>query len=355
MAGSRKTFMQTMKAVRLYGPKDWRFEDVPVPEVTPDSVLIRVRAAGICATDVELWNGTMFYLSSGMTKYPFTPGHEWSGEVVTVGRNVTEFSKGDHVVGECSIGCRRCSHCRKGQYHLCANRKETGILNQDGAFAEYVSFPRFFLHQCNGLPFADAAFIEPTGVALNVVKKTRVSPKDFVVIMGEGPIGLFAVQVAKAYGARKVILAGVRNERLAAGKDVGADVVVNVESENLVQRVREATDSHMADVVIEAAGKAEVWAAIVPILAPAARVGITGLFAGARCAVDFDPLVVNEISMFGCLGGPNMWGEAISLHERKLVRSDRLITHRLPLADFGRGIEISCGCIDGAIKVLLEP
>ena len=102
-------------------------------------------------------------------------------------------------------------------------------------------------------------------------------------------------------------------------------------------------------------GKKEVWPDIASILAPGARVGMTGLFAGATCDVDFDPLVVNEVTVFGCLGGPNMWGEAISLHERGLVRAERLITHRLPLSEFAHGIDISKNRIDGAIKVLIEP
>jgi L-iditol 2-dehydrogenase len=344
-----------MKAIRIHGPRDARYEEVPTLEIGPDHVLVRVRAVAICGTDIELYDGVMFYITSGRTKYPFTPGHEWSGEVAAVGSNVTEFHVGDRVVGECSIGCRQCSFCRRGWYHLCRALSETGILRQPGAMAEYIAYPRFFLHKCSGLPFEHAAFIEPTGVAINAVKRTRVTPDDFVAVMGPGPIGLFATQVAKAYGARAVILVGTRDERLAAGRDMGADVTVNLRTENLVEKVREATDGRMVDVVIEAAGKKEVWPAIASILAPAARVGMTGLFAGAKCEVDFDPLVVNEVSILGCLGGPNLWSEAIALHERGLVRADRLITHRLPLPEFVRGVEISRGRTGGAIKVLIEP
>ncbi|MBN2295679.1 MAG: alcohol dehydrogenase catalytic domain-containing protein [Pirellulales bacterium] len=344
-----------MKAIRIHGPKDARYEDVPMPEVPPDNVLVRVRAAAICATDIELYDGVMFYITSGMTRYPFIPGHEWSGEVVELGSNVNDFAVGDKVVGECSIGCRRCATCRRGTYQLCPDRSETGLLKQDGGFAEYISFPRFFLHKCNSLSYEDAAFIEPTGVAINPAKKTHLSPADYVAVMGPGAIGLFAVQVAKAYGARKVILVGRSPDRLRAGLDVGADVTVNIRKEDLVETVRKATEGHMVDVVIEAVGKKEVWPDIASILAPGARVGMTGLFAGAKCEVDFDPLVVNEVTIFGCLGGPNMWSEAISLHERGQVSSQRLITHRLPLSQFAEGIEISRNRTDGAIKVLLEP
>ncbi len=344
-----------MKAIRIHGPKAAGYEDVPMPKPGADDVLVRVRAVAICATDIELFDGTMFYLTSGMASLPLIPGHEWSGEVVELGANVHGFVVGDRVAGECSIGCRQCVYCYKGLYHLCPNRSETGLIKQDGGFAQYIAFPSFFLHKCNGLEFDDAAFIEPTGVALNATKAARVTPEDYVTVMGPGAIGLFAVQTAKAYGARKVILVGRSEGRLEIGRELGADVTVNVLKEGLVEKVREATDGHMSDVVIEAAGQKEVWPQIASIIAPHTRVAMTGLFAGQKCTVDFDPLVTNEVHLMGCLGGPNLWEEAIALHVSGKVRSGPLITHRLPLRYFATGIEIARQRIDNAVKVLIEP
>ena len=173
--------------------------------------------------------------------------------------------------------------------------------------------------------------------------------------MGPGAIGLFAVQTAKAYGARKVILAGTREGRLAVGRELGADVTVNVRNENLIEKVTEATNGHKIDVVIEAVGKPSVWDDIASIIAPRARVAMTGLFAGEKCAVDFDPLVINNITILGALGGPSVWDEAIDLHERGMITAKPLITHRLPLSEFSKGIEIMRNRTDNAIKVLLEP
>jgi L-iditol 2-dehydrogenase len=343
-----------VKAIRIHGPKDARFEEVPTPEPGLDEVLVRVRAVAICATDVELYDGVMFYITSGMTKYPFIPGHEWSGEVVATGSEAGEFQPGDRVVGECSIGCRTCRWCLKGCYHLCPDRAETGLLKQPGAFAKYIAFPKYFLHKCNELEHEQAAFIEPTGVAVNTAKRAGVCPEDFVAVMGAGPIGLFALQAAKAYGARKVILVDRADDRLEVGRELGADVTVNIDVEDLVEKVRDATGGHMVDVVIEAVGRKEVWPAIASILAPRARVAMTGLFAGPKCEVDFDPLVVTEVSILGCLGGPNLWTEAIALHASDKVRTAEIITHRLPLADFARGIEIARHRGGGAIKVLIE-
>ena len=131
-------------------------------------------------------------------------------------------------------------------------------------------------------------------------------------------------------------------------------MTINVQKEDLVQKVREATDGHMIDVVIEAAGHKEVWPQIAAVVAPQARVAMTGLFAGQKCEVDFDPLVVNEVHVMGCLGGPNMWEEAIALHTSGRIRVGPIITHRLPMEYFVTGVEIARQRIDNAVKVLIE-
>lgn len=346
---------KTMRAVRIYGKGDARYEDVPMPSVGPNDVLVRIRAVGICGTDLELVDGTMFYLTSGMGKLPLIPGHEWSGDVVDVGSGVTEFRVGDKVTGECTVGCHSCAFCLRGWYSQCPNRTETGVLNRDGGFAEYISFPRFFLHKCNAMKYDEAAFIEPTGIALYPTKTLRVCPEDYVAIVGPGPIGLFAVQTARAYGARRIVLIGTNDARLEMGRKLGADVTVNVRSEDLVDKVRAATDGHMIDAAIEAVGKPSSWSVLSSVLAPRARVALTGLFAGKKCDVDFDQLVVNNITLYGSLGSPNVWDEAISLHERGLVTAAPLITHRLHLSSFAEGLEIARTRRDNAIKVVLEP
>jgi 2-desacetyl-2-hydroxyethyl bacteriochlorophyllide A dehydrogenase len=345
----------TMKAVRIHGRSEARYEEVPIPPVTPDDVLVRIRAVGICGTDLELYDGTMIYLASGMCKLPMIPGHEWAGDVVEVGANVTEFQIAEKVTGECSVGCRACAYCLKGWYSQCPNRTETGVLNRDGGFAQYISFPRYFLHKCNNMKLEEAAFIEPTGIALYPTKTLSITPNDVVAIIGPGPIGLFATQTARAYGARQIILVGTDDHRLAIGTSLGADVTVNVRKENLVEKVRRATGGHMVDAAIEAVGKPGAWDNLTSILAPRARVAVTGLYGGKKCTIDFDALVVNNVTLSGSLGGPNVWDEAINLHERGLVRAEPLISHRLPLAEFEKGFDIVRNRRDNALKVILEP
>lgn len=344
-----------IKAIRYYGPKDVRYENFEILKPGPDEVLVKIKAAGLCGTDLEVYDGIMFYFTNGMTYTPITPGHEWSGEVVELGRDVKEFSIGDRVTGECSVGCLKCPYCIRGWYNQCPNRTETGLLNREGGFAEYIVFPKYFLHMCNKMDFDEAALIEPAGVALYATKLAKTCPADYVAVMGPGPIGLFAVQTAKAYGARKVILVGTRDDRLETGRRLGADAVVNTRQEKLAEKVKEITNGHMIDVVIEAAGKPSAWNDVASIIAPRARIAMTGLFAGQKCSVDFDPLVINNITMLGSLGGPSVWDEAINLYERGMVTAKPLITHHLPLRDFVKGIEIMRNRIDNAIKVVLEP
>jgi threonine dehydrogenase-like Zn-dependent dehydrogenase len=344
-----------MRALRYHGPHDVRWEEVDTPWPESDEVLVRIEAAGICGTDVEIYEGTMFFVANQLTAVPFTPGHEWSGEVVGVGSEVAGFAEGDRVTGECSVGCRECRYCLRGWYNQCANRTETGILNRNGGFAEFIAFPHHYLHRCDGLSAEAAAQIEPTGVALYAVKNAGVCPDDVVVVVGAGPIGLYAVQAAKAYGARTVILVDVLDDRLALGAKVGADATINAASESTADRVRDVTDGNLADVVIEATGKASAWDLIPPMLAPRARVAMVGLFAGERCQVDFDPLVLKDISIFGTVGGPSCWPEAIDLHRRGLVTADPLVTHRLPMDRFEEGIRLMRDREDGAVKVMLYP
>jgi L-iditol 2-dehydrogenase len=344
-----------MKAIRVYGPKDLRYEEVPDPKIKPDEVLIKVKAAAVCGTDVEVYDGTMFYITSGMSKLPFTPGHEWAGEVVQLGAEVSEFKIGDRVTGECSVGCRTCPYCLRGWYNQCPTRRETGLLGLDGGFAEYIAYPKQFLHKCNGMKFDEASFIEPTGVALYPTKLAQVCPQDIVGVFGPGPIGLFMVQTAKAYGAKKVILIGTREERLELGIQLGADATVNLRTENLVEKVRKLTDGQMINVALEAVGKPSVWTDIASVIAPRGRIALTGLFAGEKCQVDFDPLVIGNVTIMGTLGGPNVWDEAIDLHERGLVKAGPMITHRLPLSEFEEAMQILKERRDNAIKVVLEP
>lgn len=344
-----------MKAIRVHGPREVRYEDVPDPQVGADDVLIKVKAAGLCGTDLEVYHGDMVYISQGLTSLPMIPGHEWSGEVIGWGHNVSEFKIGDRVSGECTLGCRSCDYCLKGYYNQCPNRRETGLLNKEGGFAELISFPRYFLHKCNALSFEESALTEPTGIAVYGVKSVGVNPHDYVAVLGPGPIGLFAVQVAKAYGAKGVLLTGTREERLSLGREIGADCTVNVKKDDLKMIAQEFTKGHMFNVVLEATGKPSVIEDMETLIRPRGRVGLMGLFSGQRGSFKLDKLVVENITIYGTLGSPAVWDESISLLESGKVKAKPLISHRMKLAEFEKGLKIMEQRKENVMKVILTP
>ena len=334
-----------MRVAMYYNNQDVRLEEMPVPKIGPGELLVKVIASGICGSDVMEWYR--------LKKAPLVLGHEIAGEIIEIGDGVQKYRVGDHVFVSHHVPCKACHYCLSGNHTVCDTLRSTNF--DPGGFAEYISFPKYFLHKCNGMEYDEAAFIEPTGVALYATKLAKVCPEDYLAVVGPGPIGLFAVQTAKAYGARKVVLVGTRASRLKTGQQLGADVTVNVRTENLMEKVTQATGGHMVDVVLEAAGKPEAWDDIAPILAPRARIAMTGLFAGKKCQVNFDPLVINNVTILGTLGGPSCWDEAINLHECGKITAKPLITHRLALEDFGKGVEIMRNRIDNAVKVVLVP
>lgn len=344
-----------MKAIRYHGPKDMRYEDVEIPKIKDDEALIKVKSASLCGTDLEVYHGTMAYVAEKLTAIPFIPGHEWGGEIVELGKNVKNFKIGDKVSGECSIGCRECKNCLLGNYNRCLYRRETGLLNKEGGFAEYIAFPYQFLHKSETLSFDELSLIEPVGVSVYCTKTVKVTPSDYVAVTGPGPIGLFAVQAAKAYGAKGVLLTGTRDERLELGKKLGADIVVNVKKENLSDIAKDFTGGELFDVVLESSGNISAIDDIEKMIKPMGRIGIMGLFSGKKGAFNLDKLVIENITIYGTLGSPNVWDESISLIENKKINAKALITHKLPLKEFEKGLEMMEKRLDNSVKIVLEP
>jgi 2-desacetyl-2-hydroxyethyl bacteriochlorophyllide A dehydrogenase len=320
-----------MRAFRIYSGYEARYEELPDPLVGPGDVLLRVKATAVCGTDLEIYQGTMFYFTSGMARYPIVPGHEWAAEILAVGSNVTGFRPGDKVVGECTVACGQCEFCRKGWYNQCSNRQETGILHLDGGFADTMSYPCRFLHKFEGLSFEEAALCETTAVGVYAAKVAAISPSDQVAVLGPGPIGLQVMQAAKAYGAAKVVMIGGRRGRRELARQLGADAVIDPKVQDLVAETLRLTDGRRFDVVLEATGNPAVTRDFMRIIRPRGRIVLVGLYSGQSGSIDLDALVVNDITLRGALGSPNVWDETISLLQTGRIHTEPLISVRLPL------------------------
>ena len=199
-----------MKALRIYGGGDARYEDAPDPVIGPGEALLRVRAVAICGTDLEIYRGTMFCFTSGLAQYPIISGHGWSGEVLAVGAEVPDLNPGDRVVGEGTVPCGRCALCCRGWCNQCTDRRENGILHLDGGLAEMMAYPAATLRRFGKLSFEEASLCETTALSLYAIKLAEVSSADRVAVLGPGPIGPQARQAARAYGARQVVMIGGR-------------------------------------------------------------------------------------------------------------------------------------------------
>jgi L-iditol 2-dehydrogenase len=263
-----------MLAAVLYGRENVRVETVAVPKIEKGDVLVRVRAALTCGTDVKVFRRGYH---ARMIVPPALFGHELAGDIVAVGGHVEDWRVGQRVVAANSAPCLNCFYCHKGLENLCED-----LLFNNGAYAEYIRIPsRIVQRNLYEIPphlgYADAALIEPLACVLKGLEETRIRPGDNVVVIGQGPIGLMFVRLAKVYGAR-VIALGRRTSQLDRALRMGArDALLNGDPEDVIRQVRGMTGGHGADIVIEAVGNPETWELSVKLLR---RGGAVNFFGG---------------------------------------------------------------------------
>jgi len=241
---------EKMKAAVLHGIGDIRFETVDVPTISEDDVLIRVKYVGICGSDLPR---SMISGLTGNTAYPLILGHEFSGEVARVGANVEKVKAGDRVTVAPLVPCGTCEFCREGDYGLCDHYAIIGT-RVDGAMAEYVKVPQgHVLKLPDTLDYKTAAGVEPSTIAYHGAAKAEILPGDTVAVLGCGPIGQFAVQWAKVFGASRIIAVDIFEDKLALARELGATDTINSKDCDPVERLHELVELG-ADAVLETAG-----------------------------------------------------------------------------------------------------
>jgi L-iditol 2-dehydrogenase len=303
----------------------------------------------VCATDQKILAGRF-----PATRFPHVPGHEFSGEIVTAGDGVA-FAPGTRVGVEVHVGCGTCDRCREGMYTLCLNygKRETGHAHVGftiaGGLAEYAAVPAAALHALpEGMTFEDGAWTDNLGIALWAIERGRLAAGERVVVFGPGAIGLCAAQLARAMGARRVVLVG-RGERLERVRDL-VDAVVDVAQ---VEELRGT-----ADLVVEFAGTADAARSAILTARRGGRVvlgGSTGV--GTELSgVDLSTIVRGNIDVLGSLANPKgVSGRALTLLARGAVDVKRLVTHHFPLEQFADAWRTFGERRDGAIRVMLHP
>ncbi|MBO1001944.1 zinc-dependent alcohol dehydrogenase [Pseudogracilibacillus auburnensis] len=344
-----------MKAVQFMNAYDLKYNNIAIPTFQEDEVLIKVHQVGICATDLEIFEGNMVYFQTGQSTFPIIPGHEWSGEIVAIGEAVTDFSVGDRVVGETTLPCGKCARCLQGRYNLCPHRIECGVLAKNGACAEYITYPTHVLHRFSShVSYEEASLIEPAAVAYRATGKLNIKPNDHVAVMGGGPIGLLAVQMAKVFGANKVTLIDMNETRLQVGKELGADYVINAARGDLLDQVKQVTNNQLFSAMVEATGNTIAIENSLDTLIPGGRLCLIGLCGGKKATINTDLVVANDLELHGSLGSPNVWNTVISLLEDGKINTRRLITHRFALGQFGEALHFMGEKDPSCIKIIVD-
>lgn len=343
-----------MKAVVKTRPaQGLEFINMPIPEPGSGEVLVKIKAAALCGTDMHIEEWSLWAQNAGI-KLPLIVGHECSGEVVELGAGVDGMAVGDHIAAETHIPCGKCLQCQIGEQHICANLKIFGV-HTNGCFAEYAVLPAVCARRIpDSIPFKTGAVLEPLGTAFRTADEAEVQGKP-VVVLGCGPIGLFAVGAARMMGASKVIAVDISEFRLAGAKTMGADYVINPGNDNVVEAVLQLTGGYGADAVIEASGSVDAIKHAFKYLRKGGRFGLIGLPTKPIQLELGSDIVFKEAKVFG-------------VHGRKLFETWRcmeealasgkmdispVLSHEIPLELYGQGITLARN--GQANKVILVP
>ena len=313
------------------------FTEVPKPKIASEEVLIEVKAAAICGSDLGIYDYTPAY---SKMRLPVVMGHEFSGRIAEVGSQVKDYAVGDRVLAESVKACGVCVYCRSGHENLCDASTLFGI-HVDGGMAEYIAVPYRLLHRLPlELSFEEGALIEPLSNALHFVKDcTQIRLGDLAVVHGCGPIGIFSAQLFRLAGA-EVILTGVNvdTERFKIASGLGLQTV-NVEQEDLAKLISQRTGGHGADIAFVATGAPPAVTQATQIVKKRGQVTIIGIF-GRPVEVPMTQVVRREITLNGAYDAkPENFDQSIRLAKSGAVKVKELITHRLPLEKAGDAFE----------------
>lgn len=339
-----------MKVAKLYSFNDIRIEEIPIPKVGSDDALMKTAACGICSGDVMPW-----YIEK---KAPVVPGHEPAGEIVEVGKGVSSFKPGDRVFTHHHAPCFTCRPCKRGDYVLCDTWKKTRII--PGGVSEYILIPKINLENdtltlSDSLSYEDGTLIEPTACVVKALKRADIKHGDIVLVIGLGVMGLLNVLLARRNGARRIIGADMVPFRLDKALELGADDIIDVAKDNLIESLASLTDGIMADLVIACPNSVDT---MIQGIASAGAGGKVLFFTPAKPgeSLTLQPNDLyfkdtNIITSYSC--GPTDTADALEIIEEGIVRAEKLVTHRFPIEKTAEAFNLTAQAKDSLKSIVV--
>jgi len=324
------------------------YTDLPIPKIGEKDLLVRVKAAAICGTDIHIYQWNEY--AASRIKLPLLFGHEYAAEVVDVGKNVTHLKTGDRVAAETHVPCGHCYQCTTGLQHICKDMKILGV-HMDGAFSEYAVLPAVCAWKLDlSISYEIGATMEPFGIGVHALSKTKPAGKK-VIVFGCGPIGIYAQMVAKVSGAEYVIGVDVTPERLELAKKMGTDIVLNSKEVDVISEVEKITKGLGMDIVVELTGNRGVLNDASKTLRRGGDIVLVGLFSGP---VEWDVVnhvIYKEANVYGVTGRImwDTWWTAQSLLLSGKVDVGPVITHRFELKDYEKAFQLAQSASTGKI------
>lgn len=334
-----------MKAVVIEKPGCVSLQEMEIPTPPEGFARVKVKAAAICATDLEVLDGNI------AANYPLVPGHEWSGIVDAVGSKKDEAWVGKSVIGSNDVVCLTCDACRSGNWRYCNDFEEIGF-KRNGAYAEYVIVPVYGLcEKPENVSFVHAALCEPLGVALGTMEKSGAKFGDTALIMGAGSIGLCTLAVAKAMGLRDIVVCATSDKRLKVAREMGASHTIATREKDLMEEMKKIHPNG-TDVIIDATGIEECIQQCLKLAKKGGAVVLAGYGRGKVMNIRIDDIHVNNLRLIGAGNNWNQHKKAITYMADGLIDIEHFATNLIKLDDFAEGLEMARKRPEGFLKAV---
>ncbi|GKU83560.1 NAD(P)-dependent alcohol dehydrogenase [Niallia sp. NCCP-28] len=343
-----------MRAAVLTSLKNIELQNVEIPILKDNEVLIKIKAVGLCGSDVHYYEHGK--IGNYVVEKPIILGHEASGDIVEVGKNVRGLQKGQRVSIEPGATCGECTYCKEGRYNLCPSVEFLATPPYDGVFCEYAVMREDLVFPIpDSMSYETAALVEPFSVGVHAISRGELKAGETVIILGMGPIGLVTAAAAKAAGAKMIIGVDLETSRLEVAKSMGATHIINLREEDLEEKVKEYTNGIGADLAIETAGSPKAVQGTILSVRRGGRVAIVGLSPQDEVPVSISQIIDKEIDVKGVFRYHHTYPRAIEMLSGDKINIEKMITDKYPLDEAAKAFEKAIHDKTNTLKIMIYP